>query len=182
MGQIWHKFLAAGKFQSALKQPFACRQEQPKAILCPPRIVEALVVLNSLDTQSVQNIVMQPYLTLPHARNCPAPPYRLSEFTPLHLWKMWQCNFARMKVESSFARSGKQKRQKALITDIMNWLNKITKNCPKLFVFVKRETLNYEGTGNQLLCVVPRASVRRSHLLIIIIIHNNREVCSVLTY
>ena len=49
-GYFEHKFFGAGQFRQALKQPFACRPEQPKAILCPPRIDRALVILNSPDT------------------------------------------------------------------------------------------------------------------------------------
>ena len=50
MGLFWHKFFGTGQFRQALKQPFACRPEQPKAILCPPRKGIALVVPNSPDT------------------------------------------------------------------------------------------------------------------------------------
>ena len=44
------KFFGAGQFRQGLKQPFACRPEQPKAILCPPRIAKAPAILNSPDT------------------------------------------------------------------------------------------------------------------------------------
>ena len=43
----WGYFDIAGQFRQALKQPFACRPKQPKAILCPPKKGIALVVLNS---------------------------------------------------------------------------------------------------------------------------------------
>ena len=46
-GLFRHKFFGVGQFRQALKQPFACRPKQTKAILYPPRKDIALVVLNS---------------------------------------------------------------------------------------------------------------------------------------